>query len=111
MPIPSNYAKNQLDLAATRAASLFIAECKAEKKLFETEHLDQISAIADMIGGSFVVKLFITARSRQKADRQQVAVLLDQAKARHIVVVTGEQLPNLKDILAKEAKRPTYSRT
>lgn len=105
IPIPNQNATNQIDLAATYAASLLIAECKAEEEPFKTAHLDKLSAIANMIGGSFVVKLFITARSRQKTES-----FLDQAKARQIVVVTGEQLPDLATILKQETQQPTYAR-
>jgi hypothetical protein len=58
---------NQIDLAATHAASLLIAECKTEARPFRTEHLDQLRAITSMIGGSFVGALFITARSRAQS--------------------------------------------
>ncbi|WP_322495582.1 Card1-like endonuclease domain-containing protein [Chloroflexus sp.] len=111
MPIAGQAAMNQLDLAATSAASLLIAECKTDQNPFKTSYLDKLQSITDLIGGSFVVKLFIAARSRQKANCDALRSFSDQAKARQIVVVTGEQLPNLKDILAKEAKTPTYSRT
>ncbi|OAN47269.1 hypothetical protein A6A03_00545 [Chloroflexus islandicus] len=111
MPIAGQAAMNQLDLAATSAASLLIAECKTDQSPFRTIYLDKLQSITDLIGGSFVVKLFIAARSSQNANPDAWRSFSDQAKARQIVVVTGEQLPNLKDILAKEAKRPTYSRT
>lgn len=110
IPIPHQNTTNQIDLAATYAASLFIAECKAEGEPFKIAHLDQLSAITDMIGSSFVVKLFITARSQQKTNPQQMASFLDQAKARQIVVVTGEQLANLVTILKQEVQQPTYAR-
>ncbi|WP_298483291.1 Card1-like endonuclease domain-containing protein [uncultured Chloroflexus sp.] len=110
IPIPNQNATNQIDLAATYAASLLIAECKAEEEPFKTAHLDKLSAIANMIGGSFVVKLFITARSRRKTDPRHMNSFLDQAKARQIVVVTGEQLPDLATILKQETQQPTYAR-
>ncbi len=101
---------NQIDLAATYAASLLIAECKTEIQPFRTEHLDQLRAIASMIGGSFVGALFITARSQHKADAQALAAFRAQAQMRQIVVVTGDQLDQLPDILKREAIRPTFPR-
>jgi hypothetical protein len=101
---------NQIDLAATHAASLLIAECKTEARPFRTEHLDQLRAITSMIGGSFVGALFITARSQHKADAQALAAFRAQAHARQIVVVTGDQLNQLPDILTREATRPTFPR-
>ncbi len=101
---------NQIDLAATHAASLLIAECKTEARPFRTEHLDQLRAITSMIGGSFVGALFITARSRHKADVQAFKAFWEQAQVRQIVVVTGDQLDQLPDILKREAIRPTFPR-
>ncbi len=111
MPAQSGLSPmNQIDLAATHAASLLIAECKTEARPFRTEHLDQLRAITSMIGGSFVGALFITARSRHKADVQAFKAFWEQAQVRQIVVVTGDQLDQLPDILKREAIRPTFPR-
>ncbi len=111
MPVQSELSPvNQIDLAATYAASPLIAECKTEARPFRTEHLDQLRAITSMIGGSFVGALFISARSQQRADAQALAAFKGQADARQIVVVTGDQLGQLPDILKREAIRPAYAR-
>ncbi len=111
MPVQSGLSSvNQIDLAATHAASLLIAECKTEARPFRTEHLDQLRAITSMIGGSFVGALFISARSQHLADAQALAAFKGQADARQIVVVTGDQLRQLPEILKREAIRPTYAR-
>ncbi|WP_298820639.1 Card1-like endonuclease domain-containing protein [Chloroflexus sp.] len=110
IPVAGQSANNQIDLALTFAASMLIGECKTEKDPFKTAHLDQLSSIADMIGGSFVGKLFITARSRQQVNPDTLRSFEDQAKAREIVVVTGEQLTELPSILEQEARKPTYPR-
>lgn len=110
MPAQGGSAPNQIDLAATHAASLLVAECKTEARPFRTEHLDQLRAITSMIGGSFVSALFISACSEQSANAQALAAFRDQARVRQIVVVTGDQLEGLPDILKREATRPTYPR-
>lgn len=110
IPIPHQGANNQIDLALTFAASMMIAECKTDKDPFLTQYLDRLSSIADMIGGSFVGKLFIAARSQQKANRDRFESFKSQAKARHIVVITGDQLLQITHILKEEVTKPTYSR-
>lgn len=110
IPAQGGSATNQIDLAAAHAASLLIAECKTEARPFRTEHLDQLRAITSMIGGSFVGALFISACSAHRADAQALAAFREQARMRQIVVVTGDQLGDLPDILRREATRPTYPR-
>lgn len=106
-------AKNEIDLAATSAASLLVAECKTEGRPFRTNHLEQLKAITSMIGGTYVSTLFITARSRSHycvdaGGRSSLEAFLDQAKAHQIGVVTGEYLTTLPDILRKEIDKPKF---
>jgi hypothetical protein len=42
--------------------------------------------------------------------QQALAAFRAQAQARQIVVVTGDQLNQLPDILKREATRPTFPR-
>ncbi len=112
-------ASNEVDLAATHMASLLIAECKTEKEPFSVRHLTKLHAIAAMVGGDFVSRLFIASQSehfyRSHPGRSQsYDNFCSQARAHQIVVVTGEQLSNLGEILRREAgadpkQRSTYS--
>ncbi|MGQ9549306.1 MAG: Card1-like endonuclease domain-containing protein [Roseiflexus sp.] len=110
IPAPDGRSSNQIDLAMTHAASLLIAECKTESQPFRTQHLDQLRAITSIIGGSFVGALFITARSQHKANPDAFTSFCDQARARQIVVITGDRLTQLPDILKREAASPTFPR-
>jgi len=118
LQIPGDAGSNELDLAITYSASLLIAECKTGKTPFETSNLDKIRSIAGMIGGSFVGCMFITSQSPSGLDknqRKEYEAFCGQARARRIVVVTGDQLDTLTEILCREAGAnptclPTYLR-
>lgn len=106
----NSQAKNQIDLAATYAASLIISECKTEQEPFKTQHLDQLRTIASMIGGDFVSCIFIASQRSSQPRPKEYVKFCDQAKQRKIIVVSGENLPKLPDIFKQEAQKPTYSR-
>jgi len=112
-------AGNELDLAATRAAALLIAECKTDdcafKMIKEKKYIEKLHSIADMVGGNFVTRLLILSQTvPQDADEQKsYQSFCEQSRARQVVVVTGEQLKDLPDILRRESGAtgtPTYSR-
>lgn len=63
-----------------------------------------------MCSGDSVVKLYVTARSRSTFPANVLKLFDDQAKARNIVVITGEQLNDLANILKREINQPTYPR-
>lgn len=118
--IPGGGAENELDLAATHAATLIIAECKTGRrdKPFDTAYLDKLNSIASMIGGNFVGRVFITNQPipSDKNQFQSYDDFSNQARARQIVIVTGEHLKDLAQTLRKEVGadaprvRPTFDR-
>ncbi len=112
--IPAGGANNELDLAATRAANLLIAECKTEQDPFDVQHIYKLDAIASLVGGLFVGRLFITCQSVPANPnwKKSYDSFSEQARARQIVLVTGEQLQDLPEILRRESGasgQPTYS--
>lgn len=110
--IPSMSGENELDLAATNSSSLLIGECKTEKDL-KTDNLDKLSSVANLIGGNYVGRLFITSLVINEDDSDAVKSyksFLGQAEARRIVVVTGKDLPNLSKILIAETTKPKFQR-
>jgi hypothetical protein len=111
--IPGDHGLNELDLALTYAATLLIAECKTETQPFKTVYLDRLRAIASMVGGNFVGRIFVTSQRSDHLDPQQrraYDLFCKQAQERHVVVVTGERFGELGAMLRKEAERPTYFR-
>ncbi len=109
---PGEHGENQIDLLATRNGVMLIAECKTEKE-FRPEHLDKLTAIASLIGDDYVGRLFISSRAVVAEDTALSASFeefCEQAQSRRIVVVKGDELEDLANILRKEAMKPTFAR-
>lgn len=105
----SSAASSELDVVLTYKAQLIFAECKADEDPFKgnTSYLDTINNKAEMLGRTYVTKLFITNASKM---RPGYANFLEQAKLRKIVVVTAEDFPTMGEIIRKQAINPDYSR-
>ncbi len=98
--------KNELDVALTYYAQLLIAECKTGEEAFSSETLYQINAVSNMLGNRFVGKLLVTSLPKKHASNDFEA----KRKGLSIVLVTAEDLPNIGEILKREALTPTYPR-
>jgi hypothetical protein len=99
----------ELDLAVMYKAQLVIAECKANEKPFrgQNNYLRDIDAVADLLGRTYVSKVFIT---NQPGEGESYKIFSQQAEERNIVVITGERLHEVGQILEKQAKHPKYPR-
>ncbi len=98
---------NELDLALTYKGRLLIAECKTSKKPFgNSEDLDKLYSIANLLGGDFVKQVFITSSPKpdgsSKGLEDQFNNFKRQAEVRRIVVITGDQLQNIGVLLQHE---------
>lgn len=108
LEIPDGAASNELDLAATRAATLLVAECKTDdgdfKKIKEKGYIEKLYTIAGLVGGNFVGRLLITSQCAptDAAGLRSYNVFCEQSRARQVVVVTGDQLKDLPAILRRE---------
>lgn len=116
LEIPDGAVSNELDLAATRAATLLVAECKTDdgdfKKIKEKGYIEKLHSIAGLVGGNFVGRLFITSQCppTDAAGLRSYNAFCEQARARQVVVVTGDQLKDLPAILRRESgDQPTFS--
>ncbi|MBT9176803.1 MAG: hypothetical protein DDT20_01125 [Firmicutes bacterium] len=113
LEIVSQAAVSEIDLFCLHQGQPLIASCKTEDLSFKTQYLEELQSRADMLGGRFCGKLFITnmpAPSPNAQKRRDFDRFLEQAKAREIVVVTGDHLADLPKVLLTEATRPTYPR-
>ncbi len=96
-----NY-KGEVDVFCLNNANAMICECKTGG--FKSEDLPKLNSKAEKLGGNYCIKLFITS------DIQVSDEFLNQAKNNKIVVVSGNQLSNLTDILKEQMQTPTYPR-
>ncbi|MCA9975829.1 MAG: hypothetical protein KC413_08760, partial [Anaerolineales bacterium] len=77
---------------------------------FSSTDLARLESKAIKLGGNYCVRLFIS--TAQKAENDPgFEKLCRQAANRRIVVVTGDDLPQIEKKLKREMEQPTYSRT
>lgn len=108
LEIPSDAARKEIDVACLYQAQLIHCSCKTDKKPFDTTYLDELRAVSSLVGGRFCSRVFITHENfRNEKEAQK---FMDQAKQREIVVVTGESLAKVGEILKKQATKPDYWR-
>ncbi len=99
----------ELDIAIMYHAQLVIVECKAVNEPFRAENnfLQDIDAVANLLGRTYVSKVFVT---NQVGEGESYEVFKRRAKERYITVVTQKDLPNVGNILKNAAIRPEYPR-
>jgi hypothetical protein len=108
LKIPSGDAEKEMDLVCLYNGELLLGSCKTDYKPFNTEYLDELSAVSSLIGGRFCSRIFIT--DAEFPDENQEKAFRAQAKQREIVIVTGNNLNRFNDIIKAEAIKPTFKR-
>jgi len=108
--IKAGQVYNEFDLMLMYKAQLIVAECKAERDPFKgkKDYLGDLNAKADILGGPYVSKIFITNQPAM-GDRSY-PTFKERAEQYKIVVVTAENLHEIGQILKREAEKPTYPR-
>ena len=114
LEIPSEGACKEIDVACLYQGQLILCSCKTESKPFDTEHLDELSAVSNMVGAEFTSRVFVTnvlppPESDAPAYRAYT-LFTEQARDRKIAVVTSDRLAEVGKILAQQAVNPTYAR-
>ena len=108
----SGTAEREIDFIALRGGVPLIASCKSSADPWHKEDLDELAAIAQLLGGNYVTRLFIAHQnpplrvSSQAADPYRQ--FQEQARRLRIVLVTGRDLGRLDEILRHELLDPTY---
>ncbi|MDZ7960985.1 MAG: DUF1887 family CARF protein [Aulosira sp. DedQUE10] len=95
--------RGQIDVFCLNSANAMICECKTGKKL-KSDDLSVIDSNAQKLGGNYCVKLFITSEGDVGEE------FLNKAKNNRVVVVSGNELIRMTEILVKEMQSPTYPR-
>ncbi len=102
LEIPSNEKNsNEVDfigiLNSFSIGAVVIGECKTGRPdyLFSSTELDKLHSVSDMIGGNFVMELFVTNRYRDQVNIHKLESFIERASARNIKVILGNELPTL----------------
>jgi len=92
----------EIDIFAVHNANALICECKTGK--YRTDDLARLESKASKLGGNYCVRLFITTALEVTPE------FCNQAKNRRIIVVNGNELPEISRILTKEMNQPAFQR-
>jgi len=106
--IPMSAAEKEIDVACMFEAQLIHCSCKTDRDPFKTLYLDELRSVSSMIGGRFCSRIFVT--NAVFPDQNKQRQFLEQAKQREIVVVTGNELGKIGEILFRQAANPDYRR-
>lgn len=107
-------AEREIDVIGVRHGLGVIISCKtAVKESWEKGNLDELTAVGKLLGGDYCTKVYVTSQPRPGAGQprhEAVNAFLDWAEHQRVTVVTGDQLPQLAEILIREATTPRHVR-
>lgn len=102
----------EIDFIALRGGVPLIATCKSGAAPWQKQDLDEVAAVAQLLGGAYVTRLFISHQYHPTGPDVQIqgafAQFQEQARRQRVVLVSGAQLGRLPEILRKEITDPTY---
>ncbi len=90
---------NQLDVAMTYKAQLFVVECKTGQDAFKAETYQKLESIANALGRNFVTKIVVTSSIPNEDARTR-------ARSSGILIFSKNDLPKLSEELAKQLTDP-----
>ena len=86
--------------------------CKTSKNPWDKGTLDELVAVTKNLGDNYSIRLFVTNQMRPENGHRLSASYREFAEQAHkarTVVITGSDLPGLRNVLAREALHPTYA--
>ena len=108
----SGGAPRELDFMGVRQGRLMAGSCKTSKNPWDKGTLDELVAVTKNLGDNYSIRLFVTNQMRPENGHRLSASYREFAEQAHkarTVVITGSDLPGLRNVLAREALHPTYA--
>ena len=102
--------KREVDVGCIYQGQFIHCSCKAKvpRESFNKDNLDQMAGVSALLGGDFTTRVFVTnAFQPYDADQWMFARHAEKLK---VVLVTGEDLPQIDEILRDQAVEPKYAR-
>lgn len=106
-------AEREIDFIGTWRGIPLIASCKTGTDAWKKENLDEVAAVARLLGDSYCTRLLITNRTapaRESKEHNAWQNALQHALSQKVIIVTGDTLHRLAAILRKQLLTPTYPR-
>lgn len=108
----SGGAPRELDFMGVRRGRLMAGTCKTSKNPWDKGTLDELVAVTKNLGDNYSIRLFITNQMRPGSGHRLAASygeFTEQARRARTVVITGDDLPGLRSVLAREALHPSFA--
>jgi hypothetical protein len=83
-------------------AQLLIAECKTGWDAFGPQTFQTLESIANALGRGFVPKILVTSLAIPEENKDDI---LSRTKSSDISIISRDDIPNLANKLAEEAKK------
>ncbi len=102
--------KREVDVGCLYHGQFIHCSCKtqAPKRSFDKANLDEVTAVSKLVGSDFATRVFIT-NAFQPCNEDQWK-FAKHAEKQKIVLVTGDELPEVGEILRRQAIEPKYAR-
>jgi hypothetical protein len=102
--------KREIDVGCLYQGQLIHCSCKARapKGSFDKDHLDVMTGVSKLLGGDFTSRVLAT-NAFAPYDKEQW-MFAKHAEKQKIVLVTGDELPEIGEILRRQAIDPNYAR-
>ena len=102
----------ELDFLGLHRGIALLGSCKATRRPWRKSYLDELNAVADLMGGRYTWRFFFTDQvSPSQSDHnayRSFDEFMAHARRHRIRVITARDLPNWGQILSHELKSPTY---
>jgi len=105
--------QREIDLIGVWRGTALIASCKTGQDTWKKSVLDEIGAVARLLGDSYCTRLLITNRTvpaEGSKDHSAWQTAVQNARNQKVVIVTGDKLYQIAAILRRELLTPTYPR-
>ncbi len=102
----------ELDFLGLYRGIALLGSCKATRRPWKKSYLDELNAVADLMGGRYTWRFFFTDQAPPPQTDHNAYRSFDEfmahARRLRIRVITARELPNWGQILSQETKSPMY---
>lgn len=102
----------ELDFLALYRGIPLLGSCKATRKPWRKGYLDELNAVADLMGGRYTWRFFFTDQTSPSPNDvnayRSYQEFMAHAQRLRVRVITAHELPRWRRVLQQELQTPTY---
>jgi hypothetical protein len=102
--------KREVDVGLLYQGQFIHCSCKARvlRASFNKANLDEMTGVSKLVGGDFATRVFVTNAFQPHSEDQWM--FAKHAERQKAVLVTGDELTDVGEILRRQAVEPKYAR-